>query len=195
MHVRSANEIEYHDLWCAACYLHPALCNFNFCTQSVSSQSRQRGESLVRQMVSEHWADHKRSTTDTGSSDIDVTQNIRDVRGTSRSKSCSIASKMSFITTPNASNDEVSRYNPTAFTSSEINILKTDPGIVDFWLSKMVDFHVLHKIALYLVRVPPSSSRSEQDLSALKFSVTLGSSKFKDDIINAKSVVLSASRM
>lgn len=55
-------EIDYHDMRCTECYLHPGLSSFNFCTRSISPTCRQQHKALVRKAVSEHCANGKGTT-------------------------------------------------------------------------------------------------------------------------------------
>lgn len=82
-----------------------------------------------------------------------------------------------------------------ALSNSEINFLKNDTGIVDLWLSKIVELPVLHIIILHVVGVPAALLPSELHFSAQELSVTSVGAKLKDGIIYTKLVHLSPSRI
>lgn len=47
------NQIQIHDMWCAACLLHPGFKSFHFVCKETALQYRKVGEALVRSMISE----------------------------------------------------------------------------------------------------------------------------------------------
>lgn len=108
------------------------------------------------------------------------------------SSSWNVASKMSFLTTPRQSTDELSNYLCLSLTEDEVSVLQTDGGIIDFWISKREQFPVLHRRALQIFVTPASSTPSERDFSLLKLLVTPHKNRMKDDIINATGIVRSA---
>lgn len=191
--LEALNNIDYHDLWCASCFLHPGLSSFSFCSPSVASLCKRRGESLVRQMVLDFEARKEGIPSNTvHSPNTTSVQNIPNVRGTLGESSWSLSNKMSFLCSPKSSNDEVSRFMSLVLSSSSVNMLKNDGGEVDFWLSMKADMPTLSAIALKVSVTPASSATSERDFSALKLSVPSNSSCLKDDIINAKAVLYSS---
>lgn len=50
--LRHLESIEIHNLWCAACVLHPYLANFSFMPSLVRREYRSKGESLIQKMMS-----------------------------------------------------------------------------------------------------------------------------------------------
>lgn len=189
------NEIVYHDLWCAACFLHPGLKTFNFCSRSVASNCRALGEALVRKIVSGTSESHPLGEERQGTfSNTSLQQPISGVGGTVGTSSWNLSMKMSFLTSCNQSSDEVSDYVSIVLNESDIKLLQNDDGIITFWLNRRSTFPKLHAFALRVFITFASSTASERDFSELKLSVPNGSSRLKDDVINAKLKVRSAER-
>lgn len=92
------NNIQYHEFWCLACFLHPGLMSFNFFPRSIFSQCRSAGESLARKMVN----NCEKNVPENGTTErIDqISSRIsfdNDDLGISK---WSLSNKMSFISTP-----------------------------------------------------------------------------------------------
>lgn len=100
--------------------------------------------------------------------------------------SCNSADKMSFLTTPKAPVGKVPAYISLTIMESEIStLIKTDSGIIDFWIWKKDMFPHLNGVAPRILVSPDSSSQSEHDVSMLKLMVTPERNRIKEDIVDA----------
>lgn len=90
---------------------------------------------------------------------------------------------------PSREDYKVTAYLGEGVTAAEGSLLKTNNGVVDYWLTKLSSFPCLSKVALRVLATPASSASSERDFSILKFSVSKQRRNLKDDIIDAKSVL------
>jgi len=151
------NQIQYHDVWCAACVLHPGLLSFNFCSREIAKSCRSIGENLVRRMISDS---NNKSTENDDSCTVggQSTQAITSVTGDLGQTAWNLSNKMSFLTSKKADVDEVSKYLNMALSHSEIEVPKKDDGIIDFWLSQSNNFPNLHKHAIRLHTTPATST-------------------------------------
>lgn len=178
------SKIDHHDLWCAACVVHPGLNSFHFMPRGSASECRRIGEALVHKLIddlpvdSESQIDHPSGTLQN--------KPFNTVCSSLGKSGWSLADSMSFLTTPKRKeNNELVEYFNLSLTQSDIELIKTDEGISEFWLSKRDIFSKLHKVALRILVTPASSSPSERDFSILKLLVTPGRNRMKDDLVNA----------
>lgn len=178
------SQIQHHDLWCAACIVHPGLNSFHFMPRGSASECRRLSESLVQKLVQELSCEQQ-SEVDKSSIQVQEPQRIRTGNSLDQ-RQWGLANSMSFLTTPKRKeNNELFDYLNLSLTKSEIELIKTDEGIVEFWLSKRDHFPQLRRVSLRILVTPASSSPSERDFSMLKLLVTPSRNHMKDEVINA----------
>lgn len=186
------SNIRYHDVWCASCFLHPGLSSFHFMPSDTASKCRSVAESLVRKMIS--GRQDPSSATELHTSEICSLGKPIHTAGNCLlgSASWNLSDRMSFLTVPKKSTDELTNYICATLSEDDIDLLKTDEGIISFWVCRRESFPVLSRCALQLFVTPASSTPSERNFSLLKLIVTPGRNMMKDDIINATAKVRSA---
>lgn len=180
----------------AECLLQPGVMNCHFVCKEAAENYREIGETLVRRMISESTI----SKTATASSALDKNESdntapIGDWFHNQRylgSSSWCLESKMSFLTTHRQSTDELTIYFSLPLSENEVNIIKSDAGIIDFWVAKRDMFPLLHRRALQIFFTPVSSTHSERDFSLIKLLLTPNKNCMKCDIVNATATVRSA---
>ena len=178
------NDITVHDMWCAACLLHPGLTSFQFMPVQAGRDAKMLGEALVQRMLSEYQPATQQTPTSNACS-------IEPIGGTLGTSSFSLGNQMSFTVT-SARIDDYSRYKDIVHTlnAEERRLLRNDDSyIIEFWLQKLDLLPVLSRIALRVFLTPASSSPSERDFSQLKAILDPERTALKDDIINALSYV------
>lgn len=99
---------------------------------------------------------------------------------------------MTLLTSLLQSTDELKTYLSLPLSEGEVNILKSDAGMIDFWVTKRDMFPLLHGRALQIFVTPASSTPSDRDFSLIKLLLTQSKNCMKDDIVNATAIVLSA---
>lgn len=92
---------------------------------------------------------------------------------------------MSFLSTPNVSNDEYSIFRSMAFTDVDHEMVQFDGGIVSFWIRKLNNLPNLSEISIRIYLPPAPSTSIERNFSLLKKILRPERAMLKDDITQA----------
>lgn len=182
---RCLEGIVYHDMWAAACVLHPGLSSFYFVQSTNNQDLKTKGEAQVRRMVRDiRPVTPERPTADTHTPIATVRNNI----GHAKWK---LSNKMTFdMCSPDA--DELTAFQNICLSSAEKELLQTDDGVIDFWISKLEEHALLARVALRVLATPASSCASERNFSLLKMVLQPSRSRLKDDILDGIAYLRSA---
>lgn len=186
--LQSLEGIRYHDMWAAACVLHPGLSSLFFMSSIPSEEMRAKGEALVRRMIREAQP-ARPSNSESDPSPLHVT--LPPVGNYLGERSWSLANKMSFMSSPH-NVDALTMFQSVGTTNAEKDMLLHDEGILQYWTAKLDDYPILARIALRIFATPASSSASERDFSLFKLIVVPGRNRLKDDILGSLAYMRSA---
>lgn len=178
------DRIVLHDFWAASCLLHPGLRTLSFVhNTTVRAELKAKGKRLLQSLFNKAVQSSNITTAQ-----VPTSSAIAPVGTTLGSSSFALASCMSFLDC-STDNDELTSYFEDSVSTCEKEMLKTNDGVVDYWLSKQRAYPTLSKIALRIIAVPASSASSERDFSLLKIAIGKQKCNSKDDIINDKAVL------
>lgn len=183
--LNAMDRINMHDLWVAACLIHPGLRSLSFFTDvCLRNEARAKGMSLLRKMVDNISHANNSHSTDTKQ------DNLTPCGGDLGKSAFHLSSCMSFLGHV-TEEDDLSRYMSCAVTMADRELLQANDGIVDYWLSKRDEFPTVYQVAMRILATPASSTSSERDFSLLKLGVSKHRCNSKDDIIDDKAVLQS----
>lgn len=184
-------KIEVHDLWIDGCLLCPRMRGLSFVlNMQERKQLKYKGCDLIRKMMgkvskatpaSEEMSRHQPVPLD----DSRMTPNSLGV------KSFRLDDAFDFPDFSGTDTDGLSKYLGTSFARSTMDILSSENGLAEFWLTTEHSWPELTKIALRVLATPVSSCSSEHNFSAVNRIVTADRSRFKSDVLEDLIIVRS----
>ena len=161
------NTIEIHDIWTAACVLHPCLKSLTKILPDVDEREKLRSSALlfIRRLM-----DHYQPQAEKDTEDVVVTTSMeKPNQPLLGSDSFQISEFMSVESDRNDETDELSRYlSAPSISSEEVSQLAKDPNaILQYWIDNKGVFPILFRVAMRIYGIPPSSVSSESNFSVV----------------------------
>lgn len=176
--------IKVHDLWIAACLLHPGMRDLAFMQPGTNTVSfKTRGKDLIRKMMEAlRRFDSEGDITDGANTADNESREPPPYTTNLGEDPLNVGQFLTFVVSQD--NDELGRYLVDTVSSDVISYLKNDKlGLLRYWNEVKIRYRFLSRVARRILATPASSSGSERHFSHVNRLVSPIRSQLGDDII------------